>query len=285
MIKLFDVRLLPLMCFVMSIGILASCKKESAATSDKVELLNFGPTGAKHGDSLRFFGHNLNKVTSIEFTGAGASVAQAAFIQQTSELILVKVPTQAEQGFVTLKTSDSNLVSKTRFNLKVASKVATMTMQAMPGENITLSGEFMNWVRRITFNRDKVVTSFVSQSMTQLVVKVPEDAQTGPLVLFRAGTDSMNVETKDTLKVALPMATSLAPNPARREDNVTISGTNLDLVKKLMFNGVSTPVTTFVSQSATQLVVRVPAATTKGKVTLEAASGVRTTSAADLDIL
>ena len=94
-----------------------------------------------------------------------------------------------------------------------------------------------------------------------------------------------DVQTKDTLKVLLPVATSFSPNPVKHQTNVTITGTNIDLVKKVIFSGVSTPVTTFVSQSATQLVVSVPASTTKGKVTLEAASGVQTVSTIDLDVV
>ena len=265
-------------------AIITSCDKENSGSS-AVELLSFGPTGAKHGDTLRFFGNNLTKVTSVDFTGTGATVDKTAFIQQTSELILVKVPVQAEKGFVTLKTTDGDIVSKTQFNLNVAFKVATMTLQARPGENITLTGDFMNWVRRVTFEKDKVVTTFVSQALDKLVLTVPPDAQTGPLVIFYSGTDSMSVQTKDTLKVALPAATALSPNPVKHADNVTITGTNLDLVKQVVFTGVTTPVTTFVTQTATQLVVKVPGAAQSGKLTFVSASGVQSVSTMNLDVL
>ena len=134
-------------------------------------------------------------------------------------------------------------------------------------------------------SRDKVVQTFVSKSYNQLVVKIPDDAETGPLVLSYRGTDSGNVQTTDTLRVTLPVSTTFAPNPVKHQTNVTITGTNLDLARKVLFTGVSTPVTTFVSQSPTQLVVKVPAAARKGKVTLEAASGVQTVSATDLDVV
>jgi hypothetical protein len=107
----------------------------------------------------------------------------------------------------------------------------------------------------------------------------------GPLILHYGGTDSADVQSADTLRVTLPIVTSMAPNPVKPQTNVTITGTNLDLTKKVIFNGVSTPVTTFESQSATQLVVKVPNTAKKGKLILEAASGVQTTSSADLDIV
>ena len=268
----------------MSASVITSCDKETSGNG-QVVLLNFGPTGASHGDTIRFFGHNLHKVTSVDFTGTGASVPQSAFIQQTSELILVKVPNEAVKGFVTLKTPDGDVVSKTQFNLSVAFKVTTMTKQARPGENITITGDFMNWVKSVTFERNKVVTSFVSQSLNQLVVKVPEDAQSGPLQIFYTGTDSMSVQTSDTLKVALPVATALSPNPIKHADDLTITGTNLDLAKQVIFTGVSTPLTSFVSQSATQLVVKVPGAAQSGKITFVAASGVQSVSTMDLIVL
>lgn len=273
------------MCFMVSVAIYTACNKKDDMASSQVQLLSFGPTGAKIGDTLRFIGHNLNQVTEIDFTGTNAIVAQAAFIQQSPDLILVKVPQQTEQGFVKLKTSQGDIVTKTKLNLNVASAVTAMTAQARPGENVTITGTYLNWITRVTFANNKNVDSFVSKSINQIVVTVPMDAQSGPLVLSYAGTDPKSIQTTDTLKVTLPVATALSPNPVKHQTNVTITGTNLDLTKQIMFTGVSAPVTTFVSQSATQIVVKVPADAQKGKISLVAASGVSTQSAQDLDVV
>lgn len=279
-------RLLAFLCFILSVGVLASCKKDEDTTDDgKVQLLSFGPTGAEHGDTLRFIGRNLTKVTEIDFTGEGASVKQNEFKQQTADLILLIVPEAAEKGHVTLKTPDGDVVSKTQLNLGVTTTVATITAQARPGENITLTGNYLNWVQRITFAKNKVVTNFVSKSLNQLVVTVPADAQTGPLTISYAGTDSAEVETTDTVKVTLPVATGFSPNPIKHAENVTITGTDLDLTQEILFAGVATPVTEFVSKTATQVVVKVPGATQSGKLTLVPASGVQSVSSMDLNVV
>src|SRR5688572_1033975 len=285
MIKLSSFKLLALLCCVLSIGIVTSCDKDDdEVNSDKIELFSFGPTGAKHGDTVRFIGANLNKVTAIQFAGTNVTVNQTDFKKQTSDNILLLVPQAAEKGYVTLKTPEGDIVSKSQFNIGVLTTVTSITAQARPGQNVTITGTYLNWVEKVTFNRDKVVTAFVSKTQTQLVVKIPDDAETGPLVLRFGGTDSANVQTADTLKVTLPVSSSFSPNPVKHAADLTITGTDLDLVKKVIFTSVTNPVTSFVSQTATQLVVKVPASTTKGKVKLEAASGVQTTSTIDLDV-
>src|ERR1700712_3320487 len=120
MIKISYKGLLALMCFVLSIGVLSSCKKNTDNVNNgQIQLFSFGPTGARHGDTLRFIGQNLNKVTSIQFTGTNAVIAQKDFKQQTSDLILLIVPTSAEKGYLTLKTPDGDIVTKTMLNLNV----------------------------------------------------------------------------------------------------------------------------------------------------------------------
>jgi len=287
MSKLSNTRLLAFMCFLLTIGVLSSCKKDKENVNDgKVQLLSFGPTGARHGDTLRFIGQNLDKVTNIQFTGVNAIVEKKDFKQQTPELILAIVPSSAEKGYVTLKTSDGDIVTKTMLNLnvKTAYSIASITKLARPGENVTITGNYLNWVKRITFNRNSVMTTFVSQSQSQLVVRVPDDAQTGPLVITFSGTDTVDVQTADTLKVKLPVATSFSPNPVKHNTNLTITGTDLDLTKQVLLPGTTKPITSFVSQSATQLVVKVDSMTIKGKVTLVPLSGASSVSTVDLDV-
>jgi hypothetical protein len=284
MIKIFKQPLLSLICLIVISGIIMiSCKKNKDVKSDKTELLSFGPTGAVHGDTLQFIGNNLDKVTEIDLTGA--TITQAQFVQQSPELILIIVPTEAEKGFVTLKTSQGDIVSKTQLDLDVETTVTSITPEARPGEKITIKGQYMNWVTRVTFANNKPVDSFISQSLDQLVVTVPKDAQTGPLVISYAGTKPKDVETADTVKVTLPQITSVSPNPIKHASNVTLTGTDLDLVKQVKFTGAASPVTDFVSQSATSLVVKIPGETTKGQITVVAASGVSTTSSQELDLI
>lgn len=287
MIQILKTKFITLIFLVISVGLISSCEKDEDTASGKVELLSFGPTGTNHGDTLKFIGNNLDKVTAIVFTGTNATVEKNAFLQQDSKLILLLVPEGAEKGYVTLKVPEGDIVSKTQLNLGVTVVVNSITAEARPGTNITLTGNFLNWVESVSFVDNKLVETFVSQSLNELVVTVPHDAQTGPLILKYGGTDSTFMETDDEVKVILPLVTGYAVNPVKHAANVTINGTDLDLVNKLYFTGVPGAInsTEFVSQNAGQIVVKVPGAAIDGAITLEAASGVQTTSAENLNIV
>lgn len=279
--KYFNIKLLLLMGFAIA-ATLVACEKDDVSEPDTVQLLSFGPTGAKHGDTLRFIGTMLSEVTGIELTGA--SVPASGFISQTYEEIRIIIPANTQRGLVTLKTPDGDIVSKTVLDLSVVPVITSMTKEARPGATISIKGTHLDWINTVTFAKDIVDSNFVSQNYGELVVTVPENAETGKLIFSSGGTDPITFESDSTVIVTLPVATGFAPNPVKHQTNLTISGTNLDLVKKLSLPGVSAPITTFVSQSATQIVLKVPSEAISGKVTLYPASNVPSVSAGTMNL-
>ncbi|WP_346238844.1 IPT/TIG domain-containing protein [Niabella insulamsoli] len=265
---------------------LSACdKNDEDMTDEGVQLYSFGPTGVQHGEEISFIGAHLDQVSAITFTGVNAAVDKADFKSQSATRITLIVPAAAERGPVTLIANGAEIKSKTMFDLGVGPTVASITNEARPGTDITINGTYLNWVTSVTFSDEKVVTDFTTRSQNELVVTVPEDAKTGPLVLAFSGTEPGDFETEQVLTVTLPVVAGVSPAIAKHADQITLTGTNLDLIKKIYFNNVTAAVTEFVSQSATQLVVKVPGATKKGKLKLEVASGVQTESAAELDVV
>jgi hypothetical protein len=95
---------------------------------------------------------------------------------------------------------------------------------------------------------------------------VPSETVSGKVTLYPAS--NVPSVSATNLNITYPAVADMAPNPVAIGSNVTITGTNLDLVKSVSFQGVATPVTSFVSQSATSLVVVVPVGSINGKITL-----------------
>lgn len=272
-------HLLLLICFVMSVAIGTSCKTDDSVSSSKVELFSFGPTGSQLGDTISFIGTNLDQVLKVKFVGD--SVIQSAFLSQTSNLIKLVVPNYTTKGLVTLYATHDTIVSKTQFDLLVPVTLTSIPVEVRPEENMTITGNFVNWVSEIWFAKDLVVrdSDFVSVTSTKIVVKVPKNAQSGPLVFNTRGVKPLAISPDKDLKVTLPAITSFGPIPVDRGGNLTITGTNLDLTKGIIFKGTGSTgltdtVKTFVSVSPTQLVVKIPQTTAKGVLTLVAYSNV-----------
>lgn len=282
--NIFNTRLISKLCLVFLMIFAASCEKDdNLLSTTKAELLSYGPAGVKHGEDIRFIGRNLDKVTDIEFKGA--TVPKANFKQHTSELIVLTVPATAERGVVTLKTSQGDIVSKAPIDFDVPFTVTSFSETARPGGTITIKGEFVNWITSVEFSKGTADTNFVSKSLNEIVVKVPMDAQTGKLIFWGAGTEPVNIESETDLVVTLPSVSAITTTPIRPEGNLTIAGLDLDLVKGVKINGVSSVITDFVSHTPTQIVVKLPKEARAGKISLRAHSDVMVESSTEMNVL
>lgn len=263
--------------------ILTSCKDDDEGTST-VMLQSFGPSGIEHGETLKFIGLNLDRVTEIDLPGAVINASE--FKTKTSRLVEITVPETAEAGLVVLKTPDGDITTKTPLNFKVPVTISSITEVAKPGSEISIKGTLVNWIEEIVFNDGISVTSdeFTSKSPTEIKVIVPINAQSGFLIFKSGGTKPLSFASEAELTLKQPVVSSLSPTSSKHEDAITLSGTDLDLVTAIIFPGDKT-VATFESQSATEIVVKVPVGALKGKLTLKQPSPVNVVTTQELTII
>ncbi len=239
------------------------------------------------GGDLKFIGENLDKVTSIllpdSIEGGGISTIEVnTFKTKTPPLLVIAVPEDADPGYIILKTPQGDITTKTLLGISEPISIDTIYPASVrPGAMITIEGDFLYLIKSVIFSTNKVDTVFVSQSKTKIETMVPEDAQTGIITLSNGAVEPILVESAWPLNVALPVVSGISPNPVRAGSPLTITGTDLDLAKKIVFGG-EKQVTGFVSQTAAQIVVDVPAAARDGKLKLIPASGVETEFATGL---
>ena len=276
---------LTLILLLAGVAVFTSCEDENATSSGIVELKSFGPVGVRHGEMIQFVGVNFEQVTAIVFAN-GTTVNSSQFATKSSSKIEIVVPDDAEAGLVTLKTPKGDVVSKTIISFDVPVVINSITAEAKPGTSITITGEFLNWVESVTFTSDLLVEKddFVSHSQTQLVITVPMEAQSGLLIFSSGGTEPMLFSSMEELIVTLPAVTEFDPQALRHTSNLTITGTDLDLVTSIVFPG-DFEVFDFESQSVTEIVVAVPVGTTDGSLTLHVHSPLQVTTTQTISII
>jgi len=281
-INSLNILSLALVCILGASGLLMSCEEEDTMGSEVV-LLSYGPSGVKHGDTIKFIGLNLDKVSAIVLQ---PEIEITDFLTKSSTLIEITVPKAAQAGLVTLKTKDGDIETKSPLSFEVPVTITSITAEARPGSTITVTGDLLNWVESVTFKDGLLVEEFVSQSLTELVVEVPMEAQTGFLIFSSGGTDPLTFASENELVVTLPAVTSLSPTAVRHTENLTINGTDLDLVTSIGFGGdLTVTKDNFVSQAASKIVVAVPAMTLKGTLTLNQLSPVSVVTSQSLTIV
>jgi hypothetical protein len=283
--KNYRISTIFLACVMASVALLSSCEDDEPKNNGEVTLLSFGPAGVKHGEQISFIGVNLDKVTSIVLAPE-IEISSGSFESQSSELIVITIPEEAEAGIVLLKTPTGEIETKTPLNFEVPVVISSITAASKPGSNITIKGSKINWIEEVVFRDDVSVTEFVSQTSDELVVTVPMEAETGFLVFKTGGTEPLTFASEEELVLAVPAIADFSPAEVRHTGTVTITGTDLDLVTALTFAGDKTVFADeFINHTETEIEVTVPAGSLKGPLTLLLASTVTVVSANDLTIV
>ncbi len=145
--------------------------------------------------------------------------------------------------------------------------IASPATDIRAGDIITISGVNMDLVTTVIFPGVTDEASPLSIETDKITVMMPDVAISGDLTLNTASGNTTTVIIA-TLK---PEVTSYTPSPVSAGNNVTITGTNLDLVASVTFTGDQTVDVT--PSSATSLTVTVPVDAETGELTLTMANG------------
>ncbi|MBS2099362.1 hypothetical protein [Carboxylicivirga linearis] len=272
----FTTILLALMYISVSGVFLVSCDKDDDEnTSTEANVLSYGPMPVARGAELRFIGENLNKITSVVLP-ENIVISSANFTSHTETSIKLIVPQDAVEGYVKLTTEDDTLTTQTMLGFDEPISIEELSPASIkPGSVLTITGDYLNLVGEVIFAQNVSVdsTQFASQSRKELTLIVPAEAQSGTIALSNAADDPIIIYSEDELEVVIPTLSETTPNPVKPGEDLTFTGTDLDLVTSVTMGG-EIVITKFVSQGTTALVVTVPTNTQNGAVKLLLPSGI-----------
>lgn len=246
-----------------------------------ISLNVFGPSPVARGGELRFLGSGMDKITAVAIPGCD-EITDIKVISNTE--VRVTVPQSATTGFVVLKTPTGEITTKTKLTFTEPIALDAMTPLAVkPGDELTLTGEYLNLIKEVIFNDNVVVTEFVSKSRKEIKVIVPIEARSGKVIISDGAEIPNWIYSKDELTVAIPTYAASSAVKIKAGETLVIEGDNLNWVSSVNFDGAK--VTEFtITEDAKTLTVIVPDRAKSGAITLGCYSGVEV-EAGDINLV
>ena len=216
----------------------------------------------KAGQTVTINGTNLNLVKTIYMDGA--TLASGQFTASATKLTFVLDDTVTDTEVVMAMASGVE-VSAGSITTVVPTGLAAAPAPIKNGAVLTITGEDLDLVSGLSFpNSDWAEFSYADGKITATVTEL---AQEGDITLSLA--NSKNVFVSYTL--VKPVVTGFSANPASAGSDVTIEGTDLDLVSSVYFPGAEA--VDVAEASETAITVIVPTAAETGKIALNLKNG------------
>ena len=265
--------------------ILASCVKEDQLSTEQfsdtqVRFSAFAPNPVARGGALRILGSNLQKVSEVVIPGVDPihdiEVISEGKISEIRVIIPVDGP---EVGLVSVVADNVTYTSKTELTYSEPIEFTGFSpLEAMPGDIITVKGDYMNNIRQITFAGGTVVTEFEKQSRYELQVCVPPTAVSGKIILGDVdennnpdGLVSNLFYSEEELTIGDPTIKDGEIGLIKAGSEVVVEGEYLNMIKSISFGEVGAEFS--VSEDATSLSTTLPETAVDAKLTLTSYAG------------
>lgn len=230
---------------------LVGCSPEEFSTDQlsdtEVRLGGFAPNPVARGGALRIMGSNLQNVQQVIIPGIDPITDIEVVSEGRVSEIRVVVPVNGpEVGPVSIVAGDVTLTSKV--DLEYSEPIVFdgfSPASAMPGDVITVKGDYMNNIRQITFEGGAVVNEFEAQSRYELKVKVPSSAVTGKIILGDVdennnpeGKVSNLFYSETVLTIGDPKVNTAKYGEKKAGAEFTVTGEYLDMINAVKFGEV-----------------------------------------------
>ena len=227
-------------------------------TTAKGTLAN---TTLKAGETLAINGTNLTLAKSVVL--AGATVTE--FTASATSLSFT-LPASVTDGDVVMVMASGVEVSAGALTTVVPSDVAASPSPVKNGATLTLTGKDLDLVDAGIEFPGSVWAEYDNADATSISFAVPEKAQQGDIVLHLSNGKTVSV----AYTLVRPVVTDFSANPASAGSDVTITGTDLDLVAAVTFGG---GIKVDVEATETSITVAVPTAAETAVLVLNLKNG------------
>lgn len=270
---------------------LVSCTREEISTDqfsdDAVVFGAFAPNPVVRGAELRIMGSNLDKIVEVQIPGSEPiTEIEVVSSGRVSEIRVVTPAAGAEDASVTgpvVITDNAGNTYQSMAELTFTEGIVLDSFSpanAMPGDEVTVKGDYLYNVQQIVLNNGVYVTGeqITAKSRRELKFIVPSNAVTGPVTIGDVdennnpeGLIPNNVPSKEELVIGDPTVKAADRGAVKAGDQITVTGEYLNMIAGANFGGVTVDYT--VAEDGKSLVAALPATAVDGDFVLVSYAG------------
>ena len=224
-------------------------------------ITSIAPNPVKNGKTLTVSGQNLDLVSRVVFGGD----KEGEIAEKSATKIEVSVPVDATDGVVTFHTLSGKTVQSSALSFVKPTITGVNPSTITAGESITIQGTNLDLASAVIFEGGSI-GEIVSQSETEIVAKSLSNSQTGRVTIETTNGAKSTSTQSITINSDRPVILTV-PSAVKPGGILTITGTKLDLVEFIVFEGNAMAVK-YGTRTATLIEVYVPEDAKKGVVQL-----------------